>query len=104
MALGDEFEADVEASAVPAPAEPAEPVVSAYAIGIDTRADPTPSATAKAPTNPTYEELAEVADSFIARPGLRYVRTLVSESRRERPEIRDEPIFAIVPPDAIYQE
>jgi len=43
----------------PAPVEsaveldPAEPVVSANAIGIDATADPTPNATANAPTRPT---------------------------------------------------
>jgi hypothetical protein len=33
--------------------DPAEPVVSANAIGIDATADPTPNATANAPTRPT---------------------------------------------------
>jgi hypothetical protein len=43
----------------PAPVEsaveldPAEPVVSANAIGIDATAEPTPNATANAPTRPT---------------------------------------------------
>jgi len=36
--------------------DPAEPVVSANAIGIDATADPTPNATANAPTRPTYRE------------------------------------------------
>jgi hypothetical protein len=36
-----------------APAEPAEPVVSAAAIGTEATADPTPNATANAPTRPT---------------------------------------------------
>ena len=35
------------------PVAPAEPVSSAYANGIEPRADPTPRATAKAPTRPT---------------------------------------------------
>lgn len=35
------------------PAEPADPVVSANAMGIDAIAEPTPSATASAPTKPT---------------------------------------------------
>ena len=34
--------------------DPAEPVVSAKATGIDATADPTPRATASAPTRPTY--------------------------------------------------
>jgi hypothetical protein len=33
--------------------DPAEPVVSANAIGIDATAEPTPNATANAPTRPT---------------------------------------------------
>jgi hypothetical protein len=37
-----------------APVEPADPVVSANATGTATIADPTPNATAKAPTRPTY--------------------------------------------------
>lgn len=44
---------DVEESADPEPTEPAEPVVSANAIGIAARAEPTPKATASAPTRPT---------------------------------------------------
>lgn len=36
-----------------APVEPLEPVVSAYAVDMDTIAAPTPSATANAPTRPT---------------------------------------------------
>ena len=36
------------------PVEPAEPVVSASATGIDAAADPMPKATANAPTRPTY--------------------------------------------------
>jgi hypothetical protein len=36
----------------PEPLEPAEPVVSAKAMGIDATAAPTPRATAKAPTRP----------------------------------------------------
>ena len=41
---------------VPDPTEPEDPVVSASAIGIDTTAEPTPNATANAPTRPTYRE------------------------------------------------
>jgi hypothetical protein len=47
---GDEPERE---SAVFEPVEPAEPVVSAIATGIATTAEPTPSATANAPTRPT---------------------------------------------------
>jgi hypothetical protein len=36
------------------PVEPAEPVVSADATGTDATAEPTPNATANAPTRPTY--------------------------------------------------
>ena len=45
-------EADRESAAVE-PVEPAEPVVSANATGIAATAEPTPSATARAPTRPT---------------------------------------------------
>ena len=42
------------ASAELDPAEPADPVVSANATGTDATAEPTPRATANAPTRPTY--------------------------------------------------
>jgi hypothetical protein len=42
----DDESADLE------PADPADPVVSANATGIDAIADPTPNATARAPTRP----------------------------------------------------
>ena len=45
--------ADSEALAPVEPDGPAEPVVSAHANGIDNTADPTPNATANAPTRPT---------------------------------------------------
>ena len=48
----DEFDDEVEV-VDPEPLEPAEPVVSAKANGIDATAAPTPRATAKAPTRPT---------------------------------------------------
>ena len=48
-AVGDDDEVDV---VDPEPLEPAEPVVSAKANGIDATAAPTPRATAKAPTRP----------------------------------------------------
>jgi hypothetical protein len=45
---------DPAASAEVDPAEPADPVVSANATGTDATAEPTPKATANAPTRPTY--------------------------------------------------
>lgn len=55
LALVDEpAGADVDESEEPEPAEPAEPVVSANASGIAARPEPTPRATANAPTRPTY--------------------------------------------------
>jgi hypothetical protein len=58
--LRDDAVDDADADAVdgevevvdPEPLEPAEPVVSAKAMGIDATAAPTPRATAKAPTRP----------------------------------------------------
>jgi hypothetical protein len=41
-------------SAALEPVDPAEPVVSAAANGIAATAEPTPRATARAPTRPTY--------------------------------------------------
>ena len=38
------------------PLDPAEPAVSANANGTDAIAEPTPNATANAPTRPTYRE------------------------------------------------
>jgi hypothetical protein len=56
---GDDVEApsarDAESEAFD-PVDPAEPVVSANATGIDPIAEPTPNATANAPTRPTYRE------------------------------------------------
>ena len=46
--------ADADEPEVPVPVDPAEPVVSAYASGIAARPEPTPRATASAPTRPTY--------------------------------------------------
>jgi len=52
-AVGDDGEVDGEVDVVdPEPLEPADPAVSAKAIGIDATAAPTPRATAKAPTRP----------------------------------------------------
>ena len=55
-ALVDSDAADPEpaASVELDPAEPADPVVSANATGTDATAEPTPNATANAPTRPTY--------------------------------------------------
>lgn len=44
---------DREASVEPDPVDPADPVVSANATGIDPTTEPTPKATARAPTRPT---------------------------------------------------
>jgi len=54
-ALVDLGPADEESEAF-ASVEPADPVVSAKAIGIDPIAEPTPNATANAPTRPTYRQ------------------------------------------------
>jgi hypothetical protein len=45
------------------PVDPAEPVVSAAANGIAATADPTPRATARAPTRPTYRAKPAAAGS-----------------------------------------
>jgi hypothetical protein len=50
----DEADPDAAESAELDPVEPAEPVVSAKATGTDATAEPTPNATANAPTRPTY--------------------------------------------------
>ena len=52
VVLAGEVAADE--SEVPVPVDPAEPVVSANANGIAARPEPTPRATASAPTRPTY--------------------------------------------------
>lgn len=49
----DDDASDDDASAELDPVEPADPVVSANATGTDATADPTPNATASAPTRPT---------------------------------------------------
>lgn len=54
VALVDADAEPEEESAPLDPVDPAEPVVSADANGTDAIAEPTPSATAKAPTRPTY--------------------------------------------------
>ena len=58
------FAADSEALA---PAEPAEPVVSANAVGIAATAEPTPRATANAPTRPTTTK-PDINDSSTRYP------------------------------------
>jgi hypothetical protein len=50
----DDADADEADDASDEPAEPPEPVVSATATGTDATAEPTPNATANAPTRPTY--------------------------------------------------
>jgi hypothetical protein len=64
---------DADESALPV--DPDEPVVSANANGIAARPDPTPSATASAPTRPTY----------LAKPGVvtESVRRVYSMDRTE---------------------
>ena len=51
---GTDADAEDADEASEEPAEPAEPVVSANATGTDATAEPTPNATASAPTRPTY--------------------------------------------------
>ena len=51
--LGEVADTDGESDTAE-PVDPAEPDVSAKAIGTDAIAEPTPSATANAPTRPTY--------------------------------------------------
>jgi hypothetical protein len=53
----DDDDEDDEESAELDPLDPAEPVVSANAIGSEPRPDPTPRATANAPTRPTCRVL-----------------------------------------------
>jgi hypothetical protein len=50
----DPAAAEADESGEPEPLDPAEPVVSATANGIAEKPDPTPRATASAPTRPTY--------------------------------------------------
>lgn len=57
----DPAETDVESD--PEQADPGDPDVSAKAIGSAARAEPTPKATASAPTRPTYRELLEIGSS-----------------------------------------
>jgi hypothetical protein len=57
-----DFDAESDADAESAD-EPAEPVVSANATGIAATAEPTPNATANAPTRPTYDAVLTPADS-----------------------------------------
>lgn len=60
------------ASAEPDPVDPADPVVSANANGIDAAADPIPSATARAPTRPTYRANPSTAGSIAGTERSRY--------------------------------
>ena len=61
-AVDDPDDSD-DADGDPSEADPGEPVVSATAIGIDANAEPTPSATASAPTRPTNRAYPDVAGS-----------------------------------------
>jgi hypothetical protein len=54
------------------PVEPAEPVVSASATGIDAAADPMPKAIANAPTRPTYDAVEGTAASTAETARRRY--------------------------------
>jgi hypothetical protein len=65
----DGFDLEPESDAEEFAVDPAEPVVSAKAIGIAATADPTPNATARAPTRPTYDAVP-AADS-LTRTALR---------------------------------
>jgi hypothetical protein len=53
---GADVDAPADDASEPDPLDPAEPVVSANATGTATTADPTPNATANAPTRPTKAE------------------------------------------------
>jgi hypothetical protein len=62
---GDEDDADD-------PVEPADPVVSANATGAHATAEPTPNATANAPTRPIWAATLRVADSVTVAAGRLY--------------------------------
>ena len=66
LVAADPDEADVSAESDD-PVEPPDPVVSANATGTATTADPTPSATANAPTRPTWVAYPRDADSVTER-------------------------------------
>ena len=75
------------ASTDPEPVDPAEPVVSANANGIDAAADPIPSATANAPTRPTCRPYPGTACSSAGTDRRRYsiARMRHAAMRRCRP-------------------
>jgi hypothetical protein len=79
-------ESDADAESAEFDDEPAEPVVSANATGIAATAEPTPSATASAPTRPTYDAVPP-ADSPVRTARRRYsiACTRPFEERRLRP-------------------
>ncbi len=82
-------DAPADESSALEPVEPAEPVVSAAANGTDTIAEPTPRATANAPTRPTYRAQPAVAE-FTSANGVdgrpdSIVRTNALVDRRKRP-------------------
>lgn len=72
-------------SAAADPVDPAEPAVSANANGTDAIAEPTPNATANAPTRPTYREYPAVP--VTARRRYSIARTCHFEPRRPRPMV-----------------
>jgi hypothetical protein len=91
-ALVDAGDEPARESAVFEPVEPAEPVVSANATGIATTAEPTPNATANAPTRPTYRAQLvftepKSATGVDGRPDS-MVRTHALAERRMRPTER----------------
>lgn len=86
-----------DAESEPEPVDPPEPVRSANAIGIATTAEPTPNATAKAPTRPTYRAQESAPGSASRRTtGGRYS---IPRIRRpaERPVPEDEAADIVVP-------
>ena len=91
-----------EASEELAPVDPAEPVVSAKATGIAATADPTPNATASAPTRPTYDAVP-VADSLACTARRRYsiACTRPLDERRWRPVDRVESAIDIDAPGEV---
>ena len=83
---GEDFVEDVDAELEAWSLEaPAEPVVSAYAIGIAEIAEPMPNATANAPTRPMYLETLGVRASDAFTEGRLYSMAWMTESEKRRP-------------------
>ena len=76
--------ADSAATALAEPDEPAEPVVSATANGIDATAEPTPNATANAPTRPTTTK-PDINDSSTAPDTPAATASGANQSTHHRP-------------------